>query len=224
MPRPETVVLVHGLWMTGLEMSLLRRRLRQCGFLPRQFSYPTVRCSLMDNAIRLQRFVGQIDAAAIHFVAHSLGGLLLRQFFHDYPRQRPGRIVTLGTPHGGSVAALRMAQRRIGRLLLGKSLDHGLRGDVPAWTVEREIGVIAGDLGVGMGRLMGFFADSHNDGVVALSETRLAGMADYHVFHTSHGGLLFSSEVAMAVCTFLHEGRFPRQGRFRHRVRKRIRR
>ncbi len=224
MSRPETVVLVHGLWMTGLEMSLLRQRLRQCGFVPRQFSYPTVRCSLADNAARLQHFVEQIDAATVHFVAHSLGGLLLRQFFHDYSHQRPGRIVTLGTPHGGSVAALRMAQRRIGRLLLGKSLDHGLRGDVPAWTVEREIGVIAGDLGMGMGRLMGFFADSHNDGAVALSETRSTGMTDYRVFHTSHSGLLFSAEVAMATCTFLREGRFLQQGQFRYVVRKRIRR
>ncbi|MCF6210344.1 MAG: alpha/beta fold hydrolase [Gammaproteobacteria bacterium] len=219
---PETVVLVHGLWMTGLEMSLLRQRLRRCGFVPRQFSYPTVRCSLADNAVRLQRFIERIDTDTVHFVAHSLGGLLLRQFFHDYFPLRPGRVVTLGTPHAGSVAALRMAQRRIGRLLLGKSLDHGLRGDVPAWTVEREIGVIAGDLGVGLGRLVGSFTGS-NDGVVTLTETRLPGMTDYRVFHTSHSGLLFSPEVAMAVCTFLREGRFLQQGQFRHMERQRVR-
>lgn len=214
--QSETVVLVHGLWMTGLEMSLLRQRLRRCGFIPRQFSYPTVRCSLADNAIRLQGFIERIDTDTVHFVAHSLGGLLLRQFFHDYSLLRPGRVVTLGTPHAGSVVALRMAQRRIGRLLLGKSLAHGLRGDVPAWAVEREIGVIAGDLGVGLGRLVGL--SGPNDGAVALSETRLPVMTDYRVFHVSHSGLLFSPKVATSVCTFLRVGRFPHQGQFRQAV------
>ena len=213
----EIVVLVHGLWLTGLEMSLLRRRLRRCGFNPVQFTYPTVRCSLADNARRLQRFVSRLDAGTVHFVAHSLGGLLLRQFFHDYPRQRLGRVVTLGTPHAGSAAALRLAQQRIGRLLLGKSLDHGLRGDVPAWSGEREIGVIAGDLGLGLGRLLGLAGP--NDGAVLLSETRLPEMTDYRVFHTSHTGLLFSSEVAQASCAFLRKGRFPPQWRFQQRMR-----
>ncbi len=220
MSSPETVVLVHGLWLTGLEMTLLRRCLRRCGFNPIQFTYPTVRCSLADNAKRLQRFVGRLDADVIHFVAHSLGGLLLRQFFHDFPDQRPGRVVTLGTPHAGSAAALRLAQQRIGRLLLGKSLDHGLRGDVPAWRGGREIGVIAGDLRLGVGRLLGLTGP--NDGAVLLSETRLPGMTDYRVFHTNHTGLLFSSEVAQASCAFLREGRFPSQGWFQQRMRQRV--
>ena len=206
--------------MTGLEMALLRRRLRSCGFNPVLFSYPTVRCSLADNARRLQRFVSRLDADTIHFVAHSLGGLLLRQFFHDFPDQRPGRVVTLGTPHSGSLAAKNMARQRLGRLMLGKSLDGGLRGDVPAWDPRREIGVIAGDVGLGLGRLVGPFTGP-NDGAVALDETRLPGMSDYRVFHASHTGLLFSPQVASAVCAFLREGRFPAQGRFRQVVRQR---
>ncbi len=209
--RRQTAVLIHGLWMTGLEMSLLRRRLRRCGFNPVQFSYPTVRCSLADNAKRLQRFVSRLDADTVHFVAHSLGGLLLRQFFHDFPEQRPGRAVTLGTPHSGSLAAKNMARQKLGRMVLGKSLSGGLRGDVPGWPAGREIGVIAGDNGVGLGRLVATFKGP-NDGAVALNETRLPEMTDYRVFHVNHMGLLFSPRVAAASCAFLQTGRFPCQG------------
>lgn len=201
--------------MTGLEMSLLRYRLRCCGFRPVLFSYPTIRCSLAENAVRLQRFVEQLDADTVHFVAHSLGGLLLRQFFHDYPQPCPGRVLTLGTPHAGSQVARRMGRNPFGKVLLGHSFKRGLRGDVPPWTVQREIGVIAGSSGFGVGRLAGGLPRP-NDGAVALVETRLSEMAAYKVFPTSHTGLLVSAEVAQAVCSFLRRGCFdgePTKGR-----------
>ncbi|WP_455217357.1 esterase/lipase family protein [Kaarinaea lacus] len=205
MPQPETVVLIHGIWMTGLDMSLLHHRLKQCGFNPVQFTYPTIRCNLKDNAARLQRFVQKLDANTVHFVAHSLGGLLLRQFFHDFPKQRPGRVVTLGTPHAGSDVARRMGSNPFGRMLLGQSYSHGLRGDVPPWKAGREIAVFAGCTSVGVGRLIQRLPKP-NDGTVAVQETMLAGMSTHQVFDTTHMGLLFSDQVAKATCDFLHDG------------------
>ncbi len=193
--------------MPGLEMSLLARRLRDCGFRPVQFSYPSVRCDLSHNALRIQRFVQKLDAPVVHFVAHSLGGLLLRVFFHDFPQQRPGRVVTLGTPHAGSQVARRMGSNPFGKVLLGQSFRHGLRGDVPGWDARRELGVIAGSAGLGAGRMLGGLSGA-NDGAVSLAETRLSGMKAYAVFHSSHAGLLFSREVARAVCHFLQHGDF----------------
>lgn len=203
MHKPETVVLVHGVWMTGLGMSLLHHRLKLCGFKPVQFSYPTVRCSLKDNAKKLQRFIRQLEKSSgtntVHFVAHSMGGLLLRQFFNDYPDQPPGRVVTLGTPHQGSHVARRMGCNPFGKVLLGKSYLHGLRGDVPPWKTEREIAVFAGRTSVGVGRLIRSLPRP-NDGTVAVAETYLEGMGQHQVFPTTHMGLLFSDEVAQAVC------------------------
>jgi len=187
-------------------MSLLRKRLKKCGFRPVQFSYPTVRCNLEDNAARLQRYVKQLDADTVHFVAHSLGGLLLRQFFHDYPDQRPGRVVTLGTPHTGSQVAIRMGNNPFGKFLLGKSFLHGLQGGVPAWRGERELAVFAGRVSVGVGRLIQQLPKP-NDGTVAVQETLLPGMTKHQVSDTTHMGLLFSSEVAKAVCEFLRNGK-----------------
>lgn len=209
MPRPETVVLVHGIWMTGMDMSLLRHRLKQCGFKPVQFTYPTVRCNLKDNAAKLQCFVQSYlqkhDAETIHFVAHSLGGLLLRQFFHDFPDQRPGCVVTLGTPHSGSRVAQRMGSHPFSKVLLGKSYRHGLRGDVPPWQGQRKLAVFAGRVSVGVGRLIQQLPRP-NDGTVAVAETVIPGMNEHRVFDASHMGLLFSAEVAKATCQFLKEG------------------
>lgn len=205
--QAQAVVLVHGIWMPGLEMSLLARRLRQCGFRTYLFSYPSIRCDLADNAVRLQQFVQNIDAPVVHFVAHSLGGLLLRQFFHDFPEQRPGRVVTLGTPHTGSQVARRMGSNPFGKMLLGQSYKRGLRGDVPPWTAPREIGVIAGNVSLGVGRLTGNLTGP-NDGAVSVKETRLAGMSAHRVFPVNHAGLIFSREVAKAVCCFLRTGQF----------------
>lgn len=195
--------------MNGMDMSLLSYRLKQCGFKPVQFSYPTVRYSLKDNAKKLQRFVQRFEKNShvdtVHFVAHSLGGLLLRQLFYDYPDQCPGRVVTLGTPHQGSQIARRMGRNPFGKILLGASYSHGLRGDVPPWTDKRDMAVFAGTTSIGIGRLI-YSISRPNDGTVAVSETYLDDIKLHRVFASTHMGLLFSDEVAQAVCRFLHKG------------------
>lgn len=205
--KRATVVLIHGIWMTGFDMSLLRYRLRRFGFNTRQFSYPTVRCDLIQNAQRLQCFVETIQADTIHFVAHSLGGLLLRQFFHDFPQQAPGRVVTLATPHQGSQVARVLQGKRWGRRLLGKSLQHGLLGDVPPWTSDHEIGVMAGRVSMGVGAMVTRLRGP-NDGTVLVAETPLPGMTDYKILGVSHAAMLLLPGVAREINSFLTSGKF----------------
>ena len=202
-----TVVLVHGIWMNGWEMGLLRLRLKQAGFNVVQFTYRSVSQNLPCNAQHLQTFVNGINASEIHIVAHSLGGLLVRQFFHDFPRQKPGRIVTLGSPHGGSFVAGKLNRTFLGRVLVGKSLQQGMLGAVPAWTSDHEIGVIAGDRGPGIGAVISRLPKP-NDGTVVLAETSLPGMTDYKIMPTNHIGLLFAKSVAQQVIHFLLHGVF----------------
>ena len=202
-----TVILIHGIWMNGLDMSLLRWRLIRNGYIVKRFAYASVGKSLRENASELSTFLHSIRATPVHFVAHSLGGLLVRQLFQDYPQQRPGRIVTLGTPHVGSRAARRLSQYSWGRKLLGKSIKAGLLGDAPPWRNEHDIGVIAGSRPLGLGRLITSLPVP-NDGTVALDETRLDGMADYIVVNSNHMGLVVNGEVARQVEHFLRYGRF----------------
>jgi len=71
----------------------------------------------------------------------------------------------------------------------------------------RQVGMIAGDRSLGMGKFFNNF-DGHNDGTVMVWETRLAGLADHAVVPASHSGLVFSEQVAGLVATFLECGSF----------------
>jgi len=205
----ESIILVHGLWMKGQEMYLLRRRLQRAGYRVCRFSYRSVASDLGENAARLNAFLQQVEGDTVHFVAHSLGGLVVRRLFHDFPAQRPGRIVTLGTPHSGSYVADRMSRNTLFRRLLGRSLMP-LTGELPPWPGGRDLGSIAGTLSAGVGWLVRGLPRP-NDGTVAVAETRLDGMTDHLLIHASHMALLFSKEAALQTTYFLQHGRFGRQ-------------
>jgi hypothetical protein len=202
----ETVILVHGLYLNGADMVLLGRRLGQAGFRTQLFSYPGLQSTPQENALKLQSFSESIPGMVLHYVCHSLGGLVVRHLFNSYPRQRPGRIVTLGTPHTGSSAALQLQQHLPGRLLLGKSIKHGLTGDVPPWNSTHPLGSIAGSLRLGFGMIIPGIPRP-NDGTVAVVETRLPGMADHITLPISHFGMLLSKSVARQTIHFLQHGR-----------------
>ena len=97
---PKTAaVFVHGLWLTGAESALMRRRLAaRHGFECHSFGYRTVGHSMKVVTAQLASFVDRIEADAVHFVGHSLGGLVLYRYFETAPCARPGRVVFLGSP------------------------------------------------------------------------------------------------------------------------------
>jgi len=206
----ETVIFVHGLWMPGHEMTLLRQRVKKCGYNVTQFSYPSMRFNTRVNAKRLNTFAAGIRADKVHFVGHSLGGLVIRWLFHDYPDQKPGRVVTLGTPHQGSQVAKAISQHPFGRRLLGSSTECGLLGDMPPWSGDRDLGVIAGTHNMGLGVLTAGLQDPA-DGVVAEAETHLPGMTDHITLPLFHFGLMVSKLAAQQICAFLKSGKFTHQ-------------
>jgi pimeloyl-ACP methyl ester carboxylesterase len=208
---PETVVLVHGIWMTSLELLLLARRLRRCGYRTTRFRYRSLRRPVRQNAAYLARRVRQLPAGQIHLVGHSLGGLVVLQALQDNPDLVAGRIVLLGSPVGGSAVARRIASRRVLRWLIGRSGEQGLLGGGPRWRGWQSLGVIAGSRSLGIGRLMGGLSGA-NDGVVNLEETFLEGVQDGIVEDATHMGLLVSRRVAEQVCAFLKHGRFDADG------------
>ena len=117
----DTVVLVHGVWMTGLEMRPLARRVRACGYDTVMFGYRSLLQPLAHNAARLVKRVRQQDASTVHLVGHSLGGLVILQALQDHPDLIDGRIVLLGSPVNGSVIAERVQRYWFSRWLLGRS-------------------------------------------------------------------------------------------------------
>ena len=203
----EVVILVHGIWLNGAEMWRLRQRLQQAGYDCRQFKYPSLKQTPEENAGSLHHFVNAIDAKVIHFVCHSLGGLVLLHLFDRHIIKQPGRIVLLGSPVNGSEVARRLYRYRLTRWSLGKSVHRGLLGNRPVWMKWRDLGIIAGTLPLGVGLIVGGPGLPH-DGTVAVEETCLGGATDSLTYPATHLGLLYSEEVAIQVITFLRAGKF----------------
>ncbi len=203
----ETVVLVHGLWMSGWVMTALLRWLTRHGFHVVPFSYPAVSADLPTNAAALARFLERVPGERVHLVGHSLGGLVILTLLQQHPPARPGRVVLLGSPVAGCVAAAGLARWSWGRALLGRSLPQWSPGWASAALAEREVGMIAGNLGHGLGGLVTRFPGPH-DGAVTVEETQVPGLADHLVLPVGHSGMLVSRAVAAGIARFLRHGRF----------------
>jgi len=202
------VVAVHGLWMVGGVMAILRRRLEPQGFDFHPFGYSSIRDGLDANAARLAEFVARVPGRTVHLLGHSLGCVVIRAMLERHAR--PGRVVCLGPPFAGSITAERVARLPGGAHVIGRSLrDLLARGGFGSTAAGREIGIIAGRVPIGLGRLFGSFAGP-NDGMVTVEETRLTGAADHIVLPVAHTSLLWSREVAHQVAHFLRFGGFDR--------------
>ena len=203
------VVYVHGLWMPGGESLLLAHRLaREFDLQVHAFPYSAATWSMEEITAQLQSFVGSLEVPAVHFVGHSLGGLVIYRFFERYPEQPPGRVVFLGTPCVESRAAVGAARLRFVSALMGPSVaDELLVPRERSWTFGRPLGLIAGSQSIGLGQFLAGFEEDC-DGTVGVSETRLPGATDHVVLPVSHMGMLVSPRVARETGMFLTNGRF----------------
>jgi pimeloyl-ACP methyl ester carboxylesterase len=207
----EAVVLLHGLWMPSVVMARLGQHLARLSADRRVhlFGYPSLRTDLDGNIQSLFEFVESIDAETVHLVGHSLGGLLILKMLNSHPPSRVGRVVCLGSPLRGSSAGMRIQSLPGGKVFAGKSLVQALGEPLPDWQGQWPLGVIAGSMGVGLGRLVEQLEAPH-DGTISVSETRLPGISDHLVLPLNHSGLVFSPEVARQTDYFLSQGRFLR--------------
>jgi pimeloyl-ACP methyl ester carboxylesterase len=207
------IVYVHGLWLNGIEGVLLLRRLgRSLNAETRTFAYASVISSVTEDARALGSYLKALKADTLHLVGHSLGGLVIWKLFEIGAATGlpPGRIVLLGSPLNGSRAARNVARLPLGLKILGLGVREELLTErVRRWNGQRELGVIAGSLGVGLGRLVGT-RGAPSDGTIFVEETRLAGITEHLVLKVSHTGLPFSKTVAGETGAFLSSGAFIR--------------
>lgn len=198
------VILLHGLWMHAPAMRWFATRLGSRGFDAHALGYYSV---LEDSEHAVARVVKALQKApGSHVIAHSLGGLMALEAARR-EECAIGRIVCLGTPLAGSRAADGVIQRfPAGRRLLGQHVPMLLAGagSLPEGV---QVGVIAGSRRRGLGGVLAHFSDDH-DGTVAVSETRLDGLADHIVLPASHSGLIFSDAAVEQSAAFLRDGHF----------------
>jgi pimeloyl-ACP methyl ester carboxylesterase len=205
------VVYVHGLWLTGLEGGFLRKRLAQAlNAETHAFRYPSVTADISANARSLAKFLSGLRADTLHLVGHSLGGVVIRKLFEmgEGVHLPPGRLVFMGSPLNGSRAALNLVRVPFGKMLVGRGVrEELLISRERRWHGQRDLGVIAGNLSVGLGRLVGIFG-APSDGTIFVEETRLAGITQHLIVPVSHIGLPYSKLVATQTAAFLRSGKF----------------
>jgi pimeloyl-ACP methyl ester carboxylesterase len=201
------VIVLHGLWVSGLVMAPLAARLATEGFRCHLFRYAGRGHPPEANADRLLRF--RLALGPAHFVGHSLGGLVILDALGKAPGVAAGKVVLLGVPATGSFSGRRFATHRFGRWLMGRSQALWRERGTARWNRPEPLGVIAGTLPLGLGHALGRLPGP-NDGVVCVEETAVEGMRDRILLPVSHSAMILSARVAAQTAEFLRHGKFRR--------------
>jgi len=212
--RSEGVILLHGIGRTLRWMRRLEKALRQQGFATLNLGYASRKKPLdllaADIDVPIRQFTGEIGGP-LHFVGHSMGGLLARVYIAKYRPERLGRVVMLGTPNGGSEIADHLHRLALYRLYYGPAgqqlttrLDRTL-ASLPA--LDYDVGIIAGSRSIAPVASL-FKMPKPNDTMVSVKSSRLDGMTDHVVVKASHAGLPYHAKAIDQTIAFLREGRF----------------
>jgi pimeloyl-ACP methyl ester carboxylesterase len=213
----DGVVLLHGISRTARSFKKMETALIGAGFDTLNLDYASRQKPLATLAedIRpaIERFAEDIDGS-LHFVGHSMGGLLARAYLGKYRPKRLGRVVMLGAPNGGSEIAEGLKNFPPYRAFfgpagqqLGTQRDAATHALLPA--IDYPLGIIAGNRSVDP--LASIFLSRPHDGRVSIANTTLDGMTDHIVVPVAHP-FLPSNAIAIAqTLAFLRDGRFKAQ-------------
>ena len=211
--QKDGVVLLHGILRSHLSMATLESRLKREGYRTLNLNYPSSRFSIEGLADRLHpkidRFAKSLEGK-VHFVTHSMGGLLTRTYIKRHRPTNLGRVVMQGPPNQGSEATDFWKNTWLYKTLYGpagQQLGTCEKGP-SAWNdvADYELGIIAGD------STFDFFHSSlikgKDDGKVSVESTRLEGMTDHIVLPVTHSLMMYKKPVIHQTMYFLEHGRF----------------
>ena len=211
---PDGVVLLHGISRTARSFRKMELALHAAGFATLNLDYDSRRKALdalaEDIHPAVDLFANGLEGS-VHFVCHSMGGLLARAYLARHRPRRLGRVVMLGTPNGGSEVADLLQGLALYRKFYGPAgqqltthLDGVLRS-LPA--LDYAVGIIAGNGSIDPISSI-LIVPRPNDGRVSVESSRLAGMTDHITVKASHNGLLRHRVAIDQTIAFLREGRF----------------
>lgn len=210
----DSVILLHGLARSSGSMRKLEARLADAGHVVVNVDYPSrttgieqlseevISSALADPRLR--------SCDRIHFVTHSLGGILVRAYVAKFGIPKLGRVVMLGPPNQGSEVV-----DRIGAWKLFKRINGPAGGELGTGPdslpnrlgpVDFELGVIAGDRSINW--INSAMIKGPDDGKVSVERTKVAWMKDYVVFHVTHPMIMKNRAVIDATLRFLATGSF----------------
>ena len=218
------VVLLHGIARTARSLRKLEIALRQAGFATLNLDYASRRKPLEllaeDIHPAIAAFAERQDGP-IHFVTHSMGGLLARLYIAHHRPAQLAHVVMLGTPNGGSEVADLLQRLTLYRMIYGPAglqlttCQAGALASLPP--PDYSVGVIAGNRTLDP-IASTFILPRPNDGRVSVASSKLANMADHVVVKASHTGLPGHPAAIDQAIAFLRAGRFTSPAHGEHSV------
>lgn len=208
----DTVVLLHGLCRTSRSMDKMAKALQADGYNVINVSYPSRSATVEQLTDQVfEELIPTLDTRhTTHFVTHSLGGILLKNYLQDHKIPNLGKTVMLAPPTRGSEVPDKLGQLKLYQWIngpAGNQLGTGtnslpLRLKEP----ETELGVIAGDRSINP--ILSMLIPGPDDGKVSLARVRPKGVADFIRLHVTHACMMRNRQVISQTKCFLKTGRF----------------
>jgi pimeloyl-ACP methyl ester carboxylesterase len=212
---PQCVILLHGMGRKAGSMEEMQEALTGAGYVVINDTYPSREYPievLAPLAVEsgLDKCTAADSAGPVHFVTHSLGGILVRYYYDDHETDGVGRVVMLGPPNQGSDAS--DAMRNVPGFDFVTGPAGSQLGKGPN-SVPRNLGAPSFEFGVIAGTrtidpITSAVLPNPDDGKVSVTDTRLDGMADFKVIKVSHAFMMKDEEVIEQVIHFLQHGSF----------------
>ncbi len=213
------VVLLHGLRRSSGSMRHLEEVLTDAGYRTVPIDYDSARQTIealamvaVPEAVDLCRSHG---CTSIHFVTHSMGGIILRYYLSKHTINRLGRVVMLSPPNQGSEVVDALRDSFLFKWYngpAGQQLGTGPNGIAARLgPVDFPLGIITGNKPSLFDAWLTKYFPGENDGKVSVQRAKVDGMRDFLVLPYSHTFIMNRAEVIRQVRYFLRQGSFKRQ-------------
>jgi triacylglycerol lipase len=211
-----TVILLHGMGRTHRSMRPLEEALAGEGYKVVNLGYPSRTRSwpeLVDTLDAAVRACCADGSAPVHFVTHSMGGILVRAYLKANQLPGLGRVVMLSPPNQGTTLVDRLPAELLELVLGPASVRLGTdSASVPLrlGPATFELGIITGD--VSINPLFSSWLPGEDDGAVTVESAWVDGTDDFLVVPYTHTFIMRRDEVILQVLAFLEAGRFLEAG------------